>query len=135
MDIASSLWAWLQTLPFWAIFGITAAGAALIFLPELFMSLWNRKRIKNCRRQWDEYNQYVRDYRQFYKNAKTAAYCDWLEWKEGFQSQKGALPSLYLTRMKRAEFERARLAAIGPEPIPPSGWSAKKGPGTARRAL
>jgi len=117
----SGIWAWLQALPFWAIFGITAAIAALILLPELFLNLWNRKRIKSCRHQWAEYNHCMRDYHKYYKDAKAAAYCDWLEWKEGFQSQNGALPSLYLTRIKRAEFERAKLAAIGPEPVPPSG--------------
>jgi len=122
MDIdVSSLWAWLQTLPFWAIFGIVAAMAALILSPEFFIKSWDQKRIKSCQRQWIEYNHRVRDYHKYYKVAKDAAYRDWLEWKEGFLVQNGALPSLYLTRMKREEFERVKLAAIGPEPIPPSG--------------
>ena len=122
MDIdVSSLCAWLQTLPFWAIFGIVAAIAALILLPELFIKSWDQKRIRSCQRQWIEYNQCVSEYHKYYKDAKNAAYCDWLEWKERFQSQSGALPSLYLTRMKREEFERAKLAVIGTEPIPPSG--------------
>src|SRR3954454_24413100 len=122
MDIdVSSLWAWLQTLPCWAIFAIIAAIAALILLPEFFIKSWDRKRIKSCQRRWVEYNQCMRAYHKYYKDAKDAAYCDWLEWKEGFRSQNGALPSFSLTRMKREEFERAKLTTIGPEPIPPSG--------------
>jgi hypothetical protein len=53
MDIdVSSLWAWLQTLPFWAVFGIVAAMAALILLPEFIIRAWDRKRIQRCQRQW-----------------------------------------------------------------------------------
>src|SRR4051812_36073043 len=100
MDIdVSSLWTWLQTLPFGAIFAIIAAIAALILLPEFFMKAWDQKRIKSCQRRWVEYNQCVREYHKYYKGDKDAAYCDWLEWKDSFQSQSGALPSLDLTRM------------------------------------
>jgi len=72
-------------------------------------------------RGWNEYSQRLLEYHKHYKEAEAAAHCDWLEWKESFRSQSSASPNLYLTNMKKREFERAKLAAIGPKPIPPNG--------------
>jgi peptidoglycan/LPS O-acetylase OafA/YrhL len=75
------IWVWLQALPFWAIFAIIAAIAVLILVSELFINLWDRRRIKSCQRWWVEYHQRVSAYREHYKDAHR------LKWKEVLQSQ------------------------------------------------
>jgi|SRR5689334_6428992 hypothetical protein len=114
----SSTWTSLQTLPWWA---IPAIFVAAMLPTELCMQWWQRRRTKSHQRRWNDYNQRLREYQRHYKEAEAAAYCDWLEWKESLQSQSGTSPNLYLINLKKKEFERAKLAVIGPKPVPPNG--------------
>jgi hypothetical protein len=113
----SSMWTSLQTQPWWAvpaIFGVAMLSA------ELCTRWWQKRRTQSHQRRWNEYSQRLREYHRRYKEAEAAAYCDWRDWQESL-SQSGALPNLYLISLKKREFERAKVAAIGPKPIPPNG--------------